>query len=260
MSTLADQQQALLEALFSRSGPDDAPANTLDSAPASGFRGARGLLAYRANGHAQAERSLLATYPVLAQLFGDESFAMLARDFWHAHPPALGDLAQWGGALPAFVAANVQLHDEPYLADVGRVEWALHRCATAADLSPDLASLGLLSTVDPGALRLRLANGTALVGSVFPVASIVTAHLHASPSFERTGQMLRDGLGETALVWRQALRPRITACHALEAAFLHRLLLGNDLLTALEHASEFDFALWLPNAVQNGLVLGAMTQ
>jgi len=255
VSTLTDQQQALLHALFIRPTPGDAGPSTGTCSPH--FSGLRGLHAYRANGHSQAERSLRASYPVVAQLLGDEDFSALSGDFWHHDPPMLGDLAQWGGELSAFLRDNLQLAGEPYLADVARVEWSLHRCALAADRAADLASLALLSTADASALTLRLASGTALVTSEFPVASIVTAHLHGSPSLEQAGQMLREGCCETAVVWRQGYRPCVSACGPAEAALLGHILRGSDLLAALEHAPGIDFSAWLTRAVQCGLVVGA---
>jgi hypothetical protein len=258
VNTLAGQQSALLDALFTRPRTGGATGGASAALPL--FSGARGLQAYRANGHAQAERSLVAAYPVLAQLLGPESFALLARDFWHCHPPVLGDLAQWGGNLPAFVQGKPQLQHEPYLGDVARVEWALHQCALAADEPADTGSLVLLTTVDPAAMTLRLASGLALVVSTFPAASIVMAHLDATPSLEQAGRMLRDGVRETALVWRQLYKPRVTACSAAETELLEHLLNGSDLLTALENAPALDFPTWLPHAVQRGLVVGAATQ
>ena len=124
MSPLALQQQALLQALFG--APQDASKLI---APHAHGAWARGLKAYQGNGQALARRSLQAAYPVLARLLGEQSFEALACALWHARPPARGDLALWGEALPAFVAASAQLADEPYLADVARVEWALYRAA-----------------------------------------------------------------------------------------------------------------------------------
>lgn len=258
VNTLTHQQTALLDALFTRPDAEWTTASAGTNLPL--FHGARGLQAYRVNGHAQAERSLLATYSVLAQLLGSESFALLARDFWHHHPPVQGDLAQWGGDLPAFLHSNAQLTAEPYLSDVARVEWALHCCALAADHPADTGSLVLLTTVDPAVLTLRLASGLAVVTSAYPVASIVMAHQDATPALDQAGRMLRDGVAETALVWRQNFKPRVTACSAAVAALLQHLLTGSDLLTALENAPALDFAEWLPGAVQCGLVVGAAAQ
>ena len=39
-----------------------------------------------------------------------------------AGPPLQGDVATWGVGLPDFIAAGQQLADEPYLADVARLE------------------------------------------------------------------------------------------------------------------------------------------
>ncbi len=258
MSALAEQQQSLLDALFTRRAPGAAglPPGT----PSPHFSGVRGLQAYQANAHAQAQRSLRATYPVVAQLVGADDFSALCTDFWHRHPPELGDLAQWGSDAPAFLQGNLQLASEPYLADVARVEWALHQCALAADIPPDLASLALLSANDPSALALRLASGTAVVTSTFPVASIVRAHLHADPSLEQAGLMLRNGVAEAAVVWRQHYRPCVAACSTAEAALLGQLLRGSNLLSALGNAPGLDFTDWLTRAVQCSLVIGATAQ
>ncbi len=250
MTPLAQQQQTLLAALFG--APQDAIQLI---APLACGSWARGLKAYQANGHAGAARSLGSAYPVLAQLLGEESFEALARALWHAQPPACGDLALWGEALPAFVAASPQLADEPYLADVARVEWALHRAATAADAEPELATLALMTAHEPARLALRLAPGTAVVDSAYPVASIVAAHLEASPTLEEAGQRLRAGLGEAALVWRQGYKPRLRAALPGEAAFVSALLGGTNLAAALDQAGALDFQAWLAQAVHSGLLL-----
>ncbi len=110
------------------------------------------------------------------------------------------------------------------------------------------------------ALDVLLAEA-ALVHSRFPIASMLTAHLYASPSLEVVGLKLRQNLPEVALVWRQGLRPMVALCTVAEAAFMGQLLAGASLLAAFESdplaapAAPFDFQLWLPQAVQNGLLL-----
>ena len=172
MSTLAQQQRTLLDALFAwppEAAMQNIAACTIDTR-------ARGLKAYQTNGHMLAERSLTAAYPVVQQLLGEESFADLARALWHAHPPTQGDLVRWGNALPGFLAGSAQLEEEPYLADVATLEWALHRIATLADQEPDLTSLALLTSEDPADLKLLLAVGCSTLQSAWPVASIWSAH------------------------------------------------------------------------------------
>lgn len=252
MTTLAAQQQALLEALFA--WPTTDAINNIANY-ADGLW-ARGLKAYQSNGHALAERAMQATYPVLTQLLGGESLGALARAFWHAHPPVRGDMAQWGGDLADFVRASEQLADEPYLADVVRVEWALHLGASAADAFTDRASFALLTQHDPGALQLKLAPGCVVVQSPWPVASIMGAHLYNRPTLDEAGQSLRDAVGECALVWRRGLVSQVAPCSHTEAEFLQAVLSGASLLAVLEHVDGFSLDLWLPSAVQSGLVLG----
>lgn len=253
MSTLAAQQQALLAALFV--WPLDDAINNI--AAYAGSTRARGLKAYQTNGHASAERSLQAAYPVLMQLLGQESLYALAHALWHAQPPVRGDLAQWGAGLCDFVRASEQLAGEPYLADIARVEWALHACASAANQPQDLASFALLMQQDPGELQLHLAPGGAVVPSAWPVASIMLAHLTHEPSLAEAGRRLRAGVGEAALVWRADLRPRVRAAIAGEADFLVALWAGQSLGDALDVAPALDFNAWLPLAVQTQLLLGA---
>jgi Putative DNA-binding domain len=259
LTALLQQQNDLLTSIFTTNTIASKAVNTFATAKNACFF--RGLQAYQANAHASAQRSLQTAYPIIAQLIGDDAFGHLARDFWAQHPPTRGDLAQWGGELSGFMAGIAALQTEPYLSDVARAEWAMHIAATAADQAPDLATFALLTELDPHLLTLQLAPGTALIHSSFPIASILTAHLYANPSFEAVGQKLREKLSETALVWRQGLRPMASVCSAGEAAFIRQLMTGKSLLAALEmpftdEVAPFDFNAWLPQAVQSGLLLG----
>ena len=253
MSDLAAQQQDLLRALFDWPADD---ATQLIAARAQNTW-ARGLKAYKTNGHMLAERALTAAYPVLVQLLGAESAADLARAVWHAHPPTCGDLACWGDVLPEYLAHSPQLQDEPYLADVAQVEWALHRCATAADALADFNSLTLLTTEDPDHLCLHLAPGCAALRSPWPVASIMGAHVHGAPSLADVGAELRAGVAQDALVWRSGLRPEFRQALAGEAVFVTQLREGQTLGKALGASPALDFAQWCPLAIQTRLVLGA---
>ncbi|OYT92470.1 MAG: hypothetical protein CFE43_08470 [Burkholderiales bacterium PBB3] len=256
MSSLAAQQQDLLCLLF-----DELVENaTKSGATPAHSMSPRGLKAYKSNGHMLAEHALLAAYPVVAQLLGPDSAADLARALWHVHPPTRGDLALWGDALPDFLANSPQLQEDPYVADVARVEWALHRCATVADAAADPASLALLTTEDPDHLGLHLAPGCAVLRSPWPVASMVGAHVHGTPSFAEVGVELRAGVGQDVLVWRQGLRPQFRQVLPGEADLLERLLAGDAMGRALDQAPSLDFAQWFPGAIASQLVLGFFVQ
>lgn len=256
MSTLAQQQQALLALLFDWPNLEATQniAHYIDS------DWARGQKVYQSNGHALACRALRAAYPVMAQLLGDESFDALARALWHVQPPLRGDIAQWGAMLCEFVRTSDQLVDEPYLPDVAALEWALHRAGNAADDQVDPGSFALLAQHDPAALRLRLSPGCAVLSSVYPVASIVGAHLQQQPSLAQAGELLRAGVGEDALVWRSGLRPQMRQAQVGEVGFVAALLRGQTLGESLEQATALDIGAWLPMAVQTGLLLQVQAQ
>ena len=252
MSRLAAQQQALLAVLF-----DWPNQNAIDHiAVYADPTWARGLKVYQANGHALACSALRAAYPVMAQLLGVESFDALARALWHTCPPRCGDAARWGDALSGFVSDSAQLADTPYLADVARLEWLLHTCASAGDALADTGSFALLAGHDPDSLYLHLSAGISTLISSWPVVSIINAHLQHHPALDQVADMLRAGLAEAALVWRAGLRPQVRTAMPGEIPFVTALRNGETLATALAQAEELDIGGWLPMAVQTGLLLG----
>ena len=257
------RQQMLLRALLGDARPGVVGGWLHAAARGPGVE--RGLAAYRANAGALAERALAAAYPTLQQLLGDDSFARLARHFWRRQPPQAGDITRWGGGLADFIADARTLADEPYLADVARLEWAVHAAATAADAGPP-QGLALLATHDPVELRLTLAPGSTLVVSPHPVLSIWLAHRAPSldageDRFAAVRAAFAAGAGETALVTRQGWQPVVRALAAPGAGFTAAVLAGASLADALHAAgAAFDFEAWLLAALrQGGLVaVGAM--
>jgi hypothetical protein len=243
------RQQMLLRALWADAGPE-VVAGWLRDGPRAGQL-ARGLAAYRGNAGAVAERTLAAAYPTLQQLLGEASFAALARACWLRHAPTAGDLGLWGDMLPTFIADAESLAGEPYLPDVARLEWAVHRAERAADASPprDLERLG---SDDPAALALRLAPGTALVDSRYPVVTLWQAHRsQADDRFAPVRAAFDAGTGECALVVREGWRATVLAVAAGEARYTQVLLAGGSLAAALTAAGDgFDFQTWLIEALQ----------
>lgn len=260
-ASLAAQQQAMLAALWAPRHADAMQniANYLEPAGAEvQNQWERGLKAYRSNGHELASRALAAAFPVVAELMGPENFEGLAPHFWRLHPPQRGDLAQWGGEFAAFLGSLEDLvAEEPYLPDVARAEWALHRAATAGDAQADAATFNLLATHEPARITLLLAPGTSCIASTFPIAAIVNAHLTGEPALEEAGRLLREGTPQTALVWRQGLRPVLRPAATSEALFIAALQESRSLADSLDAAADFDFNAWLAPAVQTGLLLAA---
>ena len=222
-----------------------------------------GLQAYRANAQAIAERALSAAYPVLARLVGEETMAALARDLWHEHPPTRGDLAWFGAELADQLAATPELADVPYLADMARLEWAVHRTHTAADPHDEQPDLQALASEDPDALCVRFVDGCACVASTWPVLTIWRAHqvpAEAEPDLEPAREALAAGQGEAAWVWRRGHRVDVAALTSAECAFNQDLLAGEALGPALASVSarhpQFSFEQWLLRALRDGWLAG----
>ncbi|GAB4211437.1 MAG: DNA-binding domain-containing protein [Rhodoferax sp.] len=219
---LARQQQALVAALFDH--PAQNAINNLASY--ADTESARGLKTYQSNGHALAQRALQAAYPVTALLLGADSFAILAQALWHRHPPQHGDVAEWGAALPDFVVPDPQLAALLYLADLARLEWAVHQAHRCADVAADPASFAMLAHTPAAGLSLRWAPGLTVLPSRWPVVSLWHAHAQGTPDAavaQRLRAELAQPLAQTALVWRVGWRVRVEAIGADQAALLHTL-------------------------------------
>ncbi|MFM7505552.1 MAG: putative DNA-binding domain-containing protein [Rubrivivax sp.] len=255
----AERQQLLLSVLWHEKPPQALPVRAAGAAAV-----ARGVAAYRANAGAMAERALAQAYPVVQQLLGDEPFAALARTLWLREPPARGDLAQWGEALPAFVDDDPTLAELPYLATLAQLEWAVHLAGQAADApAPDADALKALEAADLAATTLVLRPGAAVVDAAHPVATLWLAH-QASPDggerFAAASQALAEGRAEAAFVWRSGWRVAVAALAGpAEAAFTQALLQGLSLdaaFTRAEAAGPFDFEAWLLAMLARAVLLG----
>jgi len=197
----------------------------------------RRFAVYRANVAAGIGRALGAAYPVVRQVVGDEFFDALVRAHLAAHPSTSGDLHDYGASFAAFVAAFPHTQSLPYLGDLARLEWAVHRAYGAADARAlDAAALAALPAERQGGLRFVLADGCAVVESVHPVLRIWQIH---QPGFD--GEFGVDfGVAERALVAREGLRVVASALGPGEAAFVRAVLAGADFQHAAEAAFEAD--------------------
>src|SRR5262249_59736878 len=70
-------------------------------------------------------------YPVVSALVDRRFFGYAADAFIRRHPPAGARLGEDGADVPEFLAAFPPCAHLPYLPDVARLEWAVHRAPTA---------------------------------------------------------------------------------------------------------------------------------
>ncbi|MCA1246968.1 DUF692 family multinuclear iron-containing protein [Massilia sp. MS-15] len=194
---------------------------------------------YRGNLVAGWERALAAAYPVLQQLVGAQAMAGLARAYGRAHPSQDPDLGAFGADFPAFLAGVEAAAPYPYLPDVARLEWAVHR----AHLAPDSPPLGLdaLAGMAPSALdgaRITLHPSAALLDSPWATAALWHAHQPGGP-----GLPARVDRPCTVLVLRRGWQVEVEELDVAEAAALGQLVRGASFGAALDAASASASAL-----------------
>ena len=222
---------------------------------------ARGWQAYQANAAATAQRALAAAYPTVQQLLGPDSFAALARALWRTHPPAEGDLAAWGDALPCTLAEAESLASEPYLADMAKLDWALHRADLAPDDDAATAGLQRLASGDPANLYLHLRAGHAVLCSDHPVHTIWQAHRDpAADRWALARQALANAEGEAVRVRRQGWQAVVERIDSATARFELSLLQGTSLAAALVQADvAFAFEPWFIDTLRRGALAAVTT-
>jgi hypothetical protein len=254
----AERQQALLQALRDHELVLP-PAAVALPGPASAHRLA-GLRAYRANAQAIAERALAAACPTVAQLVGEEAMAALARDLWQEHPPQRGDLAWFGGDLADWIAQVPELAEWPYLADVARLDWAVHRAQFAADPGDTPGGLAHLASDDPAGLMVGFTPGSSCIVSTWPVATIWQAHQGLEPDWGPAREALAAQRAESAWVWRRGHRvhaePLAAGDLCFHQAVLRGLHLGPAWDAALAADPDFNFEAWLTRALRAGWLAG----
>jgi len=257
----AARQQAVLAALqVRRPAADAALANWLH--PLTGPRGQAGAMAgldaYRRHADALAARALAAVHPVLGRLVGSDMLAQLARHLWREHPPQDGDIGQWGADLPGLLSRLPALAAMPWLADVARLEWALHHAAGAADEDPaGAAGLHRLGVDEPDQLRLRCRAGTQVLLADGPLWSIWQSHQQAPTAEELAActQALHEGACEPVLVHRAGWQAQASPMAPADAAFTQALLAGQSLGQALRLHPPMAFEPWLLRALRERWLL-----
>ena len=217
----------------------------------------RRMAIYRANMVAAAEKALASAYPVIRQVVGEDFFHGLAREYQRGAPSTSGDLTGFGASFGAFLATFEHARSLPYLPDLARLEWAVHRACGAADAPDwDPASLGTVEPDRQAAIRFRWAPGTAIVASAHPIVRIWTIH---QPGYDGEFSVAWD-LADTALVARDGYLVTVTGCSPADAAFFSASLadvpFGEAAADVLADHPDFDLGALLGRAIPARLICG----
>jgi uncharacterized protein (UPF0276 family) len=230
-SALADQQQRFADALYGQG-----------AAPLALFKGdaaAHAFSLYRGNLTVTWEKVLAAAYPVVRALVGAAFFGGLARAYGMAQPSTDPDLNRYGAAFAAFLADFPHVAALPYLADMARLEWALHRAHYAADASGiDAAALAALAPEQLDAIHARLHPACSAFASPWAVVALWLAHQVDDVQFPA-----RMDAPSHALLARPQWKTLVVPVGAGAHAALASLAGGASIGAALDAAFDADDAL-----------------
>jgi uncharacterized protein (UPF0276 family) len=222
-AVLAAQQQAFADALFAPAAEAGLP---ITHAERFGL--------YRGNLGATWGKALAAAYPVIAQLVGEEFFAALVRAYGRKHPSDSGDLNRFGAHFAHFLHTFPHAQDLPYLPDMARLEWQLHRIHYAPH-EPALAA----QDIDPQTVeesRFPWQATARLFASDWAVVPLWLAHEAGSgvafpPAMD---------VPSRALLSRPQWTAQLTPLQAPEYAALQALQEGKTVGAALDAAFALD--------------------
>jgi hypothetical protein len=170
--SLAELQDAFGRAIWQ--GAAEAVAGAIrDDGIAPGAR----VALYRHHVFTTLTATLAWAYPVVVRLVDERFFAYASDRYVRAHPPAGPCLAEYGASLAEFLAAFPPCRALPYLPDVARLEWAMHRALHAPDAAPlDPALLRAVPAEAAPGLRFHLDPSLSLVRSPWPIDRIWRAN------------------------------------------------------------------------------------
>lgn len=194
-------------------------------------------------------------YPVVCQLVDRRFFAYAADAFIRRHPPTGPCLAEYGTAFPDFLASFPACHGHPYLPDVARLEWAIHRASQSSQGEPlDHARLRSVDPADMPCLTFAMDPSLSLLASPWPVDRIWRAHQSGGGPTEP----VELGAGGVCLEVRAAgesvtLHTLDAATYAFRDALARGLTLGQAASLALESHPFFDLTRGIQELLEQSL-------
>ena len=161
--------------------------------------------------------ALKASYPVLAELLGEEDFAALGAAYVRAHDSPFFSIRHYGDALEAFLGEYPDTAEVALLGELARWEWTLCAVFDAADAEPLAAAA--FARIAPGewaALRLRFHPSVRRLALEWNVPQLWKALTEGA---ERP-QLRVVSKPVAWLLWRQDLKSYFRSLEPAEAAAL----------------------------------------
>ncbi|AJY27113.1 hypothetical protein BTM_6185 (plasmid) [Burkholderia thailandensis 34] len=216
------------------------------------------LALYRGNLTGTWHKVLASAYPVVRALVGDEFFVALTREYGLADPSGSGDLNQFGHRMADLLASWPPSAPYRYLADVARLEWAVHRAYFAADampwpaeqwarLAPDALETAFI-TLDPAVVLLHTPTSAADLWLAYQEdGNEQTVHDIDAPQW----------IVVSRPQWLPVVQTVTPAAFGMLEALGRHESLGAALDAALAIDRDFDFAAAWRNWIESKIVVSA---
>jgi hypothetical protein len=253
MPALRELQATFLRAMI---GPDEP--ELLETIVGDGLTPAARLQIYRHHVLTSLTDVLQTTFPVICRLVDERFFRYAADAYIRQYPPLVPCLFEYGAHFPAFLAALPPCRHLEYLADVARLEWAMHTAWHAEVCAPlDPAELSSLAPHDVARLVFQFDPSVTLLDSPWPIDQIWRVHqaddaMYAPVNLDAGGVSLEIRRWDDDVGFRR-LDPAIYTLRTTLAA-------GHTLARAAEAAlavsQEFDCVAALHELLTDSVVIG----
>ena len=209
---------------------------------------------YRNNVMVSLTEALMASFPTILALVGEDYFRAMTRVFISDHPPRNAMLSRYGDAFGAFLDQFAPVRDLPYLGDVARIDYAWLEAYHAKDQAPlEAAALQGVPPEQLPELLLSLHPACRFLSSPHPAYSIWAAHREDNP--QEAMASLPDE-AQDCLITRPQWDVMIVKLPPGGFAFVRGLAQGFPLTEAVAAAQQahpaFDFARNLGGLLETG--------
>lgn len=196
--------------------------------------------------------SLTCAYPTIHSLLGEDLFSGLVLEYMDERSMQEFDWYQLDSDFPAWLRVHPVSDEYAYVADCAQLDWAIHICEQSGDSEIDFESFSMLGKVDSFQLKLDFSTGVVMVKSNFPIVDLYKADRN------EVRDILRNGKNQVALVARKNSRAQVRAVNEKELYWLKLTEQSRSLGVALELSRKdyHTFHYWLPEAIEEGLVVG----
>jgi Putative DNA-binding domain len=177
--------------------------------------------------------ALAAAFPVTCRILGEGAFSDVAGAFIGWRHPVTPCLSAYGDGFDEVVAAHPAAVADPFLADLARVERALHSVAHAPE--PEMVSsldLAHLQRIDPARIFLRWHPAVCYVRTDWAIDRMLARMSECYPETPAFGPR-----------WLEIVRQDRVVCFELQPGawtFRSRLAQGSSLMDAVREALAED--------------------